>query len=393
MPGSMPRPDSDTFVATSHAAVNRVDGKKLRVIQWGAGNSGIHALRSILLHPELDLVALKVFSESKAGRDAGDIAGLPATGIVATQDIDRILAVEADCVVYMEADHTLEDPALADSPSASLVDQICRFLEAGLNVVATSPGALTYPPAVGGDVVERLERACRTGGASFLAVGMDPGFMGDQVSLLLSGLSQRITYVHAQEILNYAEYDEPGSLRAAGFGQPPRPDLEAEVRRAYTSNWGGMVKAVADRLNVTLDEIRFRFDHAVAHIAFDIPAIRIDEGMVAGHRFAVEGWVGGRPAIILEHIIRLHDDAAPGWPRLDSGGWGYRITIDGAPSTITEIRLGCRSGMATVDACLGTGARAANAIPSLCAAPTGVHSSFTLPMIVGRERFDTGPRA
>lgn len=365
---------------------------KTRVIQWGTGNSGIHALRSILAHPELELVGLKVFSEAKVGRDAGDIAGLPPTGVIATRDVEEIMAIGADCIIYMEADHTLEDPSVAGSVSAPLIDQICRFLDSGLNVVATSPGALTYPPGVGGDVVERLEQACRRGGVSFMAVGMDPGFMGDQLSLLLTGISKRITYVRSQEILNYADYDEPDSLRGAGFGAPPQEGLADRLRDAYVSNWGGMVKALSDRLDVKLDDIRFSFDHAIAHDTFDIPAFRIEKGTVAGHRFAVEGWVGGRPAIILEHVIRLHDQAAPDWPKLDSGGWGYRITIDGEPSTVTEVRLGHRTGVATVDACLGTGARAANAVRTICEAPVGVHSSFTLPMIVGRHRFDVGPR-
>ncbi|MBV9412320.1 MAG: dihydrodipicolinate reductase, partial [Acidimicrobiia bacterium] len=48
-----------------------------KVIQWATGNVGLHALRGILEHPELELVGLLVHSPEKAGRDAGELVGLP----------------------------------------------------------------------------------------------------------------------------------------------------------------------------------------------------------------------------------------------------------------------------------------------------------------------------
>ena len=47
-----------------------------RVIQWATGHVGVHALRGIARHPELELVGLCVHSEKKAGRDAGDLCGI-----------------------------------------------------------------------------------------------------------------------------------------------------------------------------------------------------------------------------------------------------------------------------------------------------------------------------
>src|SRR5687768_12224258 len=56
----------------------------LRVIEWSTGHVGIHALRGIIRHPDLELVGLWVHSPDKAGRDAGDLCDLPPTGVLAT---------------------------------------------------------------------------------------------------------------------------------------------------------------------------------------------------------------------------------------------------------------------------------------------------------------------
>ncbi len=46
-----------------------------RVIQWGTGAVGIEALRYILDRDDLTLVGVKCFTDAKAGKDAGEIAG------------------------------------------------------------------------------------------------------------------------------------------------------------------------------------------------------------------------------------------------------------------------------------------------------------------------------
>ena len=70
----------------SHSAMDfgKGDAVTYRVIQWSTGNVGHHALRLLANHPELELVGLWVHSESKAGRDAGDLGGFAPTGVLAT---------------------------------------------------------------------------------------------------------------------------------------------------------------------------------------------------------------------------------------------------------------------------------------------------------------------
>ena len=75
----------------------------LRVIQWATGIVGRHALAAMVDHPDLEVVGVLVYSEDKAGRDGGELCGIGPIGVTATKDRDEILALEADCVLYMGA--------------------------------------------------------------------------------------------------------------------------------------------------------------------------------------------------------------------------------------------------------------------------------------------------
>ena len=48
---------------------------KKRIVHCGTGNIGADGLRGILQHPDLELVGHYVWSESKAGRDSGELIG------------------------------------------------------------------------------------------------------------------------------------------------------------------------------------------------------------------------------------------------------------------------------------------------------------------------------
>ena len=45
--------------------------RSYRVVQWATGNIGMRSLRAVIEHPGLSLAGLYVYSDAKAGRDAG----------------------------------------------------------------------------------------------------------------------------------------------------------------------------------------------------------------------------------------------------------------------------------------------------------------------------------
>ena len=65
----------------SNATAGAKAAKRYRVVQWATGNVGSRALRRAIEHPDLDLVGVYVHSANKAGRDAGELAGLAPIGV------------------------------------------------------------------------------------------------------------------------------------------------------------------------------------------------------------------------------------------------------------------------------------------------------------------------
>ncbi len=347
-----------------------------RVIQWATGNVGAAALPAIIRHPDLDLVGVVVHSADKAGKDAGDLCGLPTTGVTATNDVDAALALDADVVSYMATGDLRPDDAVAD---------MCRILEAGMNVVSTSVVSLVYPPAGDERLVKMLDAACRKGGTSAFTSGIDPGFANDLLPMTITGFCERIDAVRIQEILNYDTYDQAEVLfDTMGFGQALDAEPVLFWPGAVTLAWGGVVEMIADSLDVELDEIRETHERLPAPETFDVAAGTVEKGTTAALHFEVIGVVGGRDAIVVEHYTRLRDDLAPEWPEQPRGG-GYIITVDGSPSFRCELTMEGEDGDHNTGGVLATAMRVLNAIPAVCEAEPGLLSPLDLPLVTGRH--------
>jgi len=345
-----------------------------RVIQWATGHVGIHALRAIVNHPELELVGVCTSSASKAGRDAGALVGLPPTGVVATDDPDAVLALAADCVSYMGA----TDLRLGDA-----ISDMCRILASGKNLVTTSFVPLVFPPGAPDPIVRRLEEACRAGGTTLYCSGIDPGFSPDALPILLSSLSERIDAIRAQEIFDYATYDQPETLfQVMGFGKPPGTPVPLLVPGALCAGWGPSVRMIARALKVELDEVRQRHEIAVLDEPIELPYGKIEPGTQAGLRFEVMGIVRGEPRIVVEHVTRLRADVAPEWPQ-GNGPGTYRVLVEGMPSLKCDLDVGFRSLDHNVDGCVASAMRVVHAIPHVCRAEPGLKSWLDLPLVAG----------
>jgi len=140
-----------------------------RVVQWSTGNVGRHAIAGIDARPDLELVGVWVSNPDKAGKDAGQLAGLGRDlGVTATNDADALLALKPDCVV-----HT----AMADTRLMEAIEDLKTILRAGVNVVSSSPVFLQFPDGVvPADVSDPIRQAAEQGGASLWVNGIDPGF-------------------------------------------------------------------------------------------------------------------------------------------------------------------------------------------------------------------------
>jgi 4-hydroxy-tetrahydrodipicolinate reductase len=346
---------------------------KLRVIQWSTGNVGHFALRAIIGHPELELVGVYVHGKHKAGLDAGELCEQPPTGVLATNDIDEILAMDADCVVYT---------ATADRRPREAVAEMARILASGKNVVSSSVVGLVHPKSLKAGFTGDLEDACRDGGTSFLTSGIDPGFANDILPLVLSGVSEHWSQIRIQEIINYSTYDQPEVLfDTMGFGQPMDSTPLLLTPGALTFGWGGVIRILAEGLGLELDEIREVHERRPAKKPIQIGEHRVEPDTVGALRFEVQGVVDGQIALVVDHVTRLDDDLAPDWP---SGNGSYRVLIEGVPSMRCEYEFADENGDHAVGGVLLTAARLVNAVPAVCEAKPGLLSALDLPRITGK---------
>jgi 4-hydroxy-tetrahydrodipicolinate reductase len=347
-----------------------------KVIQWSTGNVGQLALRGIINHPDLELAGLLVHSDAKAGLDAGELCGMPATGVKATTDLEAILRTDADCVSYT---------ATADLRPQEAVDDMVKLLESGFNVVSSSVVPLVYPPAADPALVEPLAAACKTGNASFFTSGIDPGFGNEFFPLALTAISERVDSLRVMEVLNYDTYDQPTVLfDTMGFGKPIDHTPMLLLPGVLTFAWGPVVAMIAAGLGVELDEITEHYEKWPAERDYETAAGTVATGTQAGLRFELRGMKDGRAVIVVEHVTRMHDSAAPDWPQ-PTGAGCYRVLIEGQPRMRCNLELLGENGDHNEGGLVATAMRLLNAIPAVCEAPAGMLSMLDLPLVAGKH--------
>ena len=343
----------------------------IRVIQWSTGSVGRGAIRAIAERDDLRLAGLYVTSAEKAGQDAGLIAGVGELGVTASNDIEEILALDADVVVHAP----LPSLVYGEDPDAD-VRNFCRLLASGKDVITTV--GYMYPKAHGPVLTERLDAACREGGSTFHSTGLNPGWMGDVLPLTMSSLSRRIDQVYVREITSFEFYPSPEIMFGMmGFGKTEQ-EFQKDVAR-YSAWLSGLfrenIQMIADGLGVVLDEITESTTRAYADQDLTPAAGTLAAGTVAGQHWEWAGMRNDRKLIVHETVWRMHSSVAPEWPAGD-----HRVTIEGKPKI--QIRF---DASWISDGLLATGMHAVNAIPYDHAAPAGIRTFLDLPWILGRN--------
>ena len=211
-----------------------------RVVQWATGTIGARALRAIIEHPHMTLAGLYVHGKDKVGRDAGELCGTGSTGVIATAHIEDILELGPDCVLYM--------------PSFLDLDELCRLLTAGINVVTTC-GAFHHPGSMDPDMRAAVEAACELGGASVHSTGSSPGFITEAIPMVLTSIQRQLDSLTIDEYADLSQRNSPELLfDLMGFGRPAGPfeQFRADYLR---SSFGPSLRLVADGIGLALDSV------------------------------------------------------------------------------------------------------------------------------------------
>ncbi|OBF50254.1 dihydrodipicolinate reductase [Mycobacterium sp. 852002-50816_SCH5313054-b] len=346
-----------------------------RVIQFSTGNVGRHSLRAIIGRPDLELVGVHAAGAGKIGRDAAELCGLKRpTGIIATDDIDALVALGADCVVYTSQGETRPMEA---------IEQMAKFLAAGSNVVGTSMVWLVTPRHADDWLREPLQRACAAGNTSLYVNGIDPGFSGDTLVHSAASLTTRVESITVQEIFDYGNYDDAEFTGAAmGFGTTADDDSPMMfLPGVIVAMWGGQVRSLADHLDIKLEDVRQRIERWFTPERIDCTMMTVQPGGMAAVRFATEGVRDGKPVITLEHVTRLTQAAAPDWEFPPVGHTGvHRVVVEGEPRVEINTHVSHPLFDATDAGCISTAGRVVNAVDWVCRAPQGLIGVEDIPL-------------
>jgi hypothetical protein len=340
--------------------------KTYRVIQWATGTVGSAALKHFIQNPVIELAGVLVFNPDKVGKDAGDLVGLPPTGVTATDDVEAIIATPADCVLFSPLN-------MADTS----LDMVCRLLASGKNVV--SPAGPFLPNKWFPEAAARIEAACAAGGSSFHPCGVHPGFSGDLLPLTLARLCDRIDCIEVTEIIdkvrNPMVYTE-----IMGFGIDPEV-LLANPRRSpdtYRHFYASM-EMIATGLGKEIEKVTTRFEVAKAKKDIVHAFGEVKAGTVGGQHYEWTAWVEGAPLIVYHFYWQLGEDLDPLW---EVGESCYRVVIRGDPGL--EVRLmgaEAEDGRRPFHGLPWTGLLGATAVPAVCDARPGVVTHVDLGIV------------
>jgi hypothetical protein len=291
--------------------------------------------------------------------------------VTATNDVDALLAVDADCVVY--------SPVLAD-PKV-----VARILRSGKNVV--TPVGWVYPSAA---EAEKLTEACVDGGTTLHGTGIHPGGITERFPLTVSALSNAITHVRAEEFSDIRTYAAPDVVRDIMlFGATPEHARTSVMSTVLGIGFGQAVRMVAAELGFAIEpDLRTTHDVAVATAPIDSPIGPIQPGTVAAQRFRWEAMIGGRPVVTAAvNWFMGQDDLDPAWS-FGPEGERFEVSITGDPPVhLTFHGLHPESiaaGLARNPGIVATANHCVSAIPYVCRAEPGIKTYLDLPLIAGR---------
>jgi hypothetical protein len=337
----------------------------IRIVQWTTGNVGQRSVRAVVAHPDFELVGCYAWSADKVGRDVGELCGIEPVGVTTTDDVDALLALRPDCVVY---NPMWQDP-----------DELVRILEAGVNVVSTAAFINGDGLGAGRD---RIADACTRGGSSMFGTGISPGWV-ELIAIASANICERIDKITIHEASDTTLYDSPATELPVGFGRPIDDPELPEMAAEGTAVFGEAVAMVADALRIELDEIVCAAEYAQTTEDVVMESWTIKAGCVAGVAASWQGRVGDRTVVELTVRWKKGQTLRPDWPITE----GHVIVIDGLPTVRTTLEyLPPPDFQATTFAdfmVLGmimTAMPAINAIPSVLAAPPGIVTYPDLPL-------------
>ena len=276
-------------------------------------------MRFILYYPRLELVGVYAYSDDKAGTDAGQLCGRPDTGVLATTDIDALIALDADTVFY--------NPFMAD------LDHAVRLLESGLDVISTN--LFLNVGGIQAETRDRLVAACEKGDSSLYITGVNPGWINTMVTAMTAVCRdvQKVTIIESADV---SVYESAETWQALGIGLPEATPEVAALAKFGFSTFAESVQRMAMALGFDIDDMEFVIDHQTASEPVDLGWLVMEKDTIAAIRGGWNAKVKGKTVIESRVAWYLTQKLNGDWVFDDDH---YKVMVEGEPGIDTRIRF------------------------------------------------------
>lgn len=325
---------------------------KLRVIQWTTGKVGKLALRAVLDDSRLELVGVFAYSDDKTGIDAGELCGRPKCGVAATNDIDALISLGADTVIYT--------PFMAD------LDHVVKLLESGHDVISTN--LFSNLGGVQSAIRPTLEAACVKGKSSLYITGVNPGWI-NYLTAAMTGVCRRVDSVSIAESGDCSVYESAETWLAMGMSLPSATPEVVNTAKTWLVSFYDVVQRIAEALQVKLDSLDFFSEFATTSQKVDLGWLCMEKDTIGAIRAGWNGVVDGRTVIQMKVTWYLTKHLNEGWIFNDNH---YEIFIKGEPDVQSSIRFIASESWGNHEWDTMTALPAVNAIFNVNAAKPGI---------------------
>jgi hypothetical protein len=318
-----------------------------RVVLIGLGAIGREVLKALDGIASLQVVG--AVDPLFAGRDAGEVAGLPASGVTVVARAEEALRPGAADVALV----------LTGSGTAEILPIVEVAAAGGIDIVSSCED-LAYAGWETPNLALGIDGLAQSGGITVLGTGVNPGFVMDRLPLQLAGACVRVNSIRVERVVDAAKRRGPLRAKVGADLTPEQFAAGVADRRLGHRGLPESCALLGVGLRLPFDEVRTSIEPVLTSAA--APRAGIAPGRVAGLRQSAIGLRGGR------EIARLDLEMSVGAPDPHD-----RIRIDGDPPLDVLIAGGTHGDRGTVGTII-------NAIPAVIAASPGLKTILDLPL-------------
>ena len=340
-------------------------GRPLSVVFFGLGPIGQGIARLLLATDGVKITGVTDLSASKAGKDLGELLGLP-----------RKLRIKVDPDGDKFARKAKADVAVVCTTSSAkdIKPLLATLVKRRIHVVTTCE-QLAHPTPATLAIFKDLDKAARAKKVSILATGVNPGFAMDALAAMLTAQCTKVDRVSVTRVVD-AGTRRLSLQRKVGAGlnahQFRRAVAEGHVQHVGLAQ---SVHMIAAALGWKLDKVEESIDAAIAPRDLDTEVLRIPAGATAGIKQHARGYRNGEAVVSLD--LQMYVGAES--PR-------DHILVEGTPKIDMTIAGGIAGDVATA-------AIVVNSIPKLLAARPGLLTMLDLPLVHALNPLELKERA